>query len=213
MNKHYWIRRSATAGVAMAMTGIGLVVATGTSAGAGTPTAVPLNPPPPDSYTCTPVGNGTRCLSDTTTVLDPAPSGIFCGAGADSFEVVDQGTRRVKAERWYDVDGNLVKRVRANLFSDTRLTHPVTGAAVGYDQHDVDTEVLAVPGDLNSATTYSVESLVAVAPGFGTVLVNKGRSVYGPDGSVISRTGRRDFDAYFGGDTSVVAGLCVALGG
>jgi hypothetical protein len=213
MNTYARRHRSGTTGLALATLGLGLAVATANPAAAGPPTIVPLNPVPPDSYTCTAIGAGTRCLSDTTEVLDPVPSGIVCGTGADAFEVADQATRRVKAERWYDVDGNLVKRVRANLFSDARLSNPLTGASVSYDQHDVDTAILAVPGDLDTATTYSVESLLAVAPGYGAVLVNKGRSVYAPDGSVVSRTGRRDFDAYFGGDDSVVAGLCAALGG
>ena len=90
------------------------------------------------------------------------------------FELTDQATRRVKAERWYDRDGNLVKRVRDNIFSDARLSNPVTGAFVEYDQHDIDRAILAVPGDLDTITTYSTESLVAVAPGYGAVLVNVG---------------------------------------
>ena len=179
---------------------------------AATPSIQTLNPEPPPSYTCTAIGFGTRCTSDTVVVLDPVPSGIICGAGASAFEVVDQGTRRVKAVRWYDRDGNLVKRVRDNLFSDTRLSNPVTGASVPYDQHDIDTNILATPGDLDSATTYSEEHIVASAPGYGTVLVNVGRSVTAPDGTVLSRTGRRDFDAYFGGDGSVMDELCAALG-
>ena len=206
-------RRPIIGGLSLAGASVCLVAATSTGAVAGAPTAVPLNPEPPDSYTCTPIGAGTRCTSDTTTVVDPVPSGIVCGTGADEFEAIDQGTRRVKAVRWYDRDGNLVTRVRDNLFSDTVLSHPVTGASVAYDQHDIDTDVLAVPGDLDTATTYSAEYLMAVAPGYGAVIVNTGRSVYAPDGSLVSRTGRRDFDAYFGGDASVFADLCAALGG
>ena len=202
------------AALALAAASLGLVAVTGTAATAGRPATVPLNPPPPNSsYTCKSIGAGTRCDSDTTEVLDPAPSGIICGTGADMFELTDQATRRVKAERWYDTNGNLVKRVRANIFSDASLINPVTGAFVVYDQHDVDRAILAVPGDLDTITTYSTEWLVAVAPGYGAVLVNTGQSVYGPDGSLISRTGRRDLDAYFGGDASVVAPLCAALGG
>ena len=193
--------------------GLGLVVLSATTSLASAPTEVPLNPVPPASYACSPIGNGTRCVSDTSVALDPGASGIECGAGASSFEVYDQATRRVRAERWYDSDGNLVKRVRDNLFSDSRLFNPATGAAVPYNQHDTDTDVLAVPGDLDSRTMYSEESFVAAAPGQGAVLVNKGRSVYTATGEVISRTGRRDFDAYFGGDASVMAGLCAALGG
>ena len=212
MNTHSTRTRATAAGAGAATAGLGLVVVMTGAAGAGAPTAVALNPPPPDSYTCTPVGSATRCLSDTTATGLAEDSGIVCGTGAAAFAVMDSATRRVKAERWYDSDGNLVKRIRANLFSDALLTNAVTGASVSYDQHDVDTDILAVPGDLDTATTYSVESFVAVAPGLGAVLVNKGRSVRAPDGSLVQRTGRRDFDAYFGGDDSVVAGLCAALG-
>jgi hypothetical protein len=179
---------------------------------AATPSIQTLNPEPPPSYTCTAIGVGVRCSSDTVVVLDPEPIGITCGSGAGAFEVMDQATRRVKAVRWYDRDGNLVKRVRDNLFSDTRLSNPVTGASVPYDQHDIDTDILAIPGDLGSATTYSEEHIVASVPGYGTVLVSVGRSVRAPDGTLLSRTGRRDFDAYFGGDRSVLDELCAALG-
>ncbi len=206
-----WYGQRSVAGVALATMGLGLAVATGPTAVGATPTA--LNPPPSDSYVCTAVGKGTRCLSDTSEVLDPAPSGIFCGSGAGAYEVIDQATRRVKAERWYDADGNLVKRIRANLFSDASLSNPTTGTSVAYDQHDIDTNLLAVPGDLDTATTMSVEFLVASAPGYGAVLVNVGLTVTAPDGSVLSHTGRRDFDAYFGGDASVVDDLCAALEG
>ena len=179
---------------------------------AATPSIQTLNPEPPPSYTCTAIGVGTRCTSDTVVVRDPEPTAITCGSGAGAFEVMDQATQRVKAVRWYDRDGNLVKRVRDNLFSDTRLSNPLTGASVPYAQHDIDTNILAIPGDLNSATTYSENNLVATAPGYGTVLVNSGRSVTAPDGTVLSLTGRRDLDAYFGGDRSVMDKLCAALG-
>src|SRR5215212_1358239 len=88
---------------------------------AATPSIQTLNPEPPPSYTCTAIGFGVTCSSDTVVVLDPEPAGITCGSGPGAFEVMDQGTRRVKAVRWYDRDGNLVKRVRDNLFSDARL--------------------------------------------------------------------------------------------
>jgi hypothetical protein len=179
---------------------------------AATPSIPTLNPVPPASYTCRAIGFGVRCNSDTVEVLDPEPTGITCGSGAGAFEVMDQATRRVKAVRWYDRDGNLVKRVRDNIFSATRLSNPTTGASVPYHQHDIDTDILAIPGDLDSATTYSDEHFVAWAPGYGTVLVNVGWSVTTSDGTVLWRTGRRDFDAYFGGDSSVMNDLCSALG-
>src|SRR3954447_17559124 len=155
---------------------------------AATPSIQTLNPEPPPSYTCTAIGFGTRCTSDTVVVRDPEQSGISCGSGAGAFEVTDQATQRVKAVRWYDRDGNLVKRVRDNLFSDTRLSNPVTGASVAYAQHDIDTDILATPGDLDSATTLSVEHFVASVPGYGTVLVNSGRSVRASDGTLLLHT-------------------------
>lgn len=201
------------AALAVAVSGMGLMALPGAAAVAAPPTTGALNPQPPASYTCSAIGAGTRCVSDTTEVLDPEPSGIICGSGPEAFEVMDRATRRVVAERWYDTGGNLVKRVRSNLFSDSALFDPATGAAVPYDQHDTDTDLLAVPGDLDSRTTYSVESFLATAPGVGAVLVNQGRSVYTADGEVLERTGRRDFDAYANGDLSVMDGLCRALNG
>jgi hypothetical protein len=181
---------------------------------AKTNTVGPLNPEPPDSYTCSPRRHRTVCVSDTSEVVAPTPIGIVCGTGDGKFDVIDlEATRRVKAMRVYDDHGDLVTRVRENIFYGTRLGNPVTGVSVPYRQHDIDTDILATRGDLSTATTYSVESLVATAPGYGVVLVNKGRSVYGPDGSVLSRTGRRDLDDYFAGNTAAVAKLCAALGG
>jgi hypothetical protein len=201
------------AALAVAVTGLGLTGVAGPAAVAAPPVSGQLNPEPPASYVCSAIGAGTRCVSDTTEVLDPEPTGIVCGSGSGSFEVMDRATRRVVAERWYDTDGNLVKRVRSNLFSDSALFHPGTGASVPYSQHDTDTDVLATPGDLESRTTYSVESFVATARGAGAVVVNKGRSVYTADGSVLERTGRRDFDAYASGDVTVMDGLCRSLAG
>ena len=114
---------------------LALVSTQANTADAAAPSIQTLNPDPPPSYTCTAIGFGVMCSSDTVVVLDPEPSGIICGSGAGAFEVMDQATRRVKAVRWYDRNGNLVKRVRDNLFSDAQLSNPVTGASVLYDQH------------------------------------------------------------------------------
>jgi hypothetical protein len=151
------------------------------------------------------------CHSDTTVDLGPDPSGILCGSGPSTFEVLDQATRRVVATRWYDVDGDLVKRVRDNRFSDAQLSNP-SGATVGYRQRDLDTEYLAIPGDLSTATMYSDTSLIATAPGWGTVLVEAGLTVSDADGNVLYQNGRRDLGSYFTGDTGAMAQLCAALG-
>jgi hypothetical protein len=178
-------------------------------AAAPRPTAE-LNPAPPDGYTCTANGTGTVCHLDATNVFDPAPSGIVCGDGATAFDVFDQATRRLVATRWYDRDGNLVKRIRENWFSDARFS-TVTGSAVDYRQHDTDTDYFAVPGDLGSATIYSQNSLVATAPGWGVVAMEAGRTVVDADGNV-EQNGRRDLSDYFVGDPTSLDRLCAALG-
>ena len=112
------------------------------------------------------IGAGTRCASDTTEVLDPAASGIICGSGADMFELMDQATRRVKAERWYDRDGNLVKRVRDNIFSDATPQQPGHGRVrrvrPARHRHEPSLRSRATSSTI---TTYSTESLVVRGPG------------------------------------------------
>jgi hypothetical protein len=177
---------------------------------AGPQPAAQLNPEPPDGYSCVANGTGTVCHLETTTVFDPAPSGIVCGEGADAFDVLDQATRRLVATRLYNRDGDLVKRIRENWFSDAHLS-TVAGATVDYRQHDTDTDYFAVPGDLGTGTLYSENSLVATAPGWGVVAMEAGRTVVDADGSV-EQNGRRDLSEYFAGDPSSLARLCLALG-
>jgi len=166
-----------------------------------------LNPEPPDSYACTPQGRSTVCLSDTSQLIAPTSIGAVCG------DLVDpESTRRTKATRLYNANGDLVQRTQETFVAGTLLCNPATGAVVRYRQHEIDTDVLAVPGNLSTATRHSVESLVASGPGHRDVLVNRVRAVYGADGRVPSRTGRRDFDAYFAGDPAVVAKVRAAIG-
>lgn len=178
---------------------------------AGQPGRLPvrlLNPEPPSPYGCTQQGGSTVCFSDTSELVAPSSAGADCGG-----LVAPQPTRRVKATRLYDSNGDLVERTQETMASGTFLCNPATGAVVRYRQHDIDTDLLATPGDLGTSTRHSVESLVASAPGHGDILVNKVRTVYAADGRVLSRTGRRDFDAYFAGDPAVVAKVRAALGG
>ena len=121
-------------------------------------------------------------------------------------------TRTVDARRWYDANGNIVKRVRDVTFVGTRFGNPLTGASVPYSQHDLDTEHFGIPGDLDSATTVSEEHFVVRGPR-GVLTVDSGRTVTAPDGTVLSYTGRRDLGAYYSdGDRTKVDLLCAALG-
>lgn len=178
---------------------------------ASSPAAATLTPEPPDYYTCITNGAGTHCSGETREAYGPDPSGIICGSGATSFEVLDQAVRINQAQRWYDRAGNLVKRRVVHTFANAVVSSP-TGAQVPYSQRDIETNVFAVPGDLTSGTTYSTTSLRAVVPGLGAVLIEKGRVVQGPEGDLEKVAGRHDLTDYFLGDPSALDALCGALG-
>jgi hypothetical protein len=204
MNGSIRSRRAALAALALA-TSAGLLLP-GTSAEAGQPTAVTLTPEPPDFYSCTVNGAGTRCTAETRDAYGPEPTGIFCG----SFEVLDQAVHVSVAERWYDRDGNLVKRRRVNSFEDAAFSSP-EGTRVAYTQRDIDTDVFTIPGDITLGTTYSNSSLRATVPGLGAVVVDKGRVVWGDEG-LEKEAGRHELLDYFLGDPSSLDSLCAALG-
>ena len=180
---------------------------------AGQPVTQALNPPPPDFYTCSATGSGTICRASTVNSYDLEPTGILCGSGQNSFEVLDSATRQTSATRYYDRNGNLAKRVRVYQFTGARLTNPLSGATVAYHQHNTDWDVLAVPGDFGSDTWTGHGFLSINVPGYGVVIHEAGRTVVGPSGDVERQSGPSDLSDYYGGDTGVVADLCAALGG
>ena len=186
---------------------------------AGQPATQTLNPPPPSYYTCKTVGNSTICEGSPPTEsfgpIDTALEGppIVCGSGASSFDVFDAGTDVITARRIYDADGNLVRRVLTDDYTFGEFSNPLTGATVPYRQSDIRTDVLAVPGDLGSATETTTWNFHLHVPGSGApVFENTGRTVQTPDGTVESRAGRLEFfDLFLDGDTSVLGPLCAAL--
>ena len=70
-------------------------------------------------------------------------TGIFPGAIASD---------QVTARRVYDENGNLVRRVLSDDYTFGQFSDALTDATVPYSQSDTRTDVLAVPGDLGSAT-------------------------------------------------------------
>jgi len=190
-----------------------VALASAPAALAGRPAAQPLNPPPPDIYTCAATGSGTICRAHTIAPYQDESTGIICGSGPDAFEVLDSGTRDVRATRWYDTDGNLTTRERTFLFRGTHLSNPITGAAIYYAQHNADLDVLATPGDFDSSTVTSRGHLTITAPGFGVVALESGRVVIGPSGDIEFQSGRSDIADYFNGQIGVLDDLCDALGG
>jgi hypothetical protein len=171
-----------------------------------------LNPPPLSFETCKTVGNGTICQGDRTQSYGPVDAGIVCGSGASAFDVFDSATFDQGAKRYYDQNGNLTRRVIHENYSSGQFSNPLTGAVVPYTQHDNITDVLAVPGDISSATrTFTGENIFKPAHG-APVNLNAGRVVTAPDGTIEFRSGPQDFLDYFvNGDTSVIQKLCAAI--
>jgi hypothetical protein len=186
---------------------------------AGQPVTQTLNPPAPSYYTCMAVGQGTICEGnppiDSYGPIDTAAEGspIVCGSGASAFDVYDTAIDVVTARRVYDADGNLVRRVLRDDYTFGEFSNPMSGATVPYSQTDIRTDVFAVPGDLGSATETTTWNIHFHASGDGApVLMNSGRTVQSPDGTLESRAGRLEaFDIFGGGQTSLLEPLCAAL--
>jgi hypothetical protein len=180
---------------------------------AAPPAADQLNPPPPPFLTCTPTGSGTICKGARHLVEEPVDTEIVCGSGADAFHIYDQGEILQRAIRWYDADGNLTRRVIFERWKPAWWSNPLTGATVPYTQTNKFTAVLAVPGDLDSATTTIVGETIWTDPQtHKKVLRSVGRQVLAADETVEFRSGQQPFlDAFVDGDMSVFDAVCAAL--
>jgi hypothetical protein len=172
-----------------------------------------LNPPPPSFETCMAVGGGTICRGVLSQPFGPVDSGVACGSGASAFDAVDQAMQDLRAIRFYDQNGNLTRRVVDSDFTGGQFSNPLTGTTVPYTLHLNTTDVLAVPGDLASATETTTGEDIFTVPHQGAVFLNAGKTVFGADGSLEFRAGPQAFTDYFiNGDTSVASMLCAALG-
>lgn len=173
-----------------------------------------LNPPPPPAFnaTCEAIGSGTIChlaFSDPPVIAEP--TGIICGSGASSFEVLLSQTRSVEGRRYYDRNANLTQRHFREVFAGT-LMNPLTNAMVSFDQSDTVIHNLAIPGDGNSGTLTITGSLRLHRQNGGVVIIDAGRTVLSPDGSILMEAGQHHFDDYFVlGDISALQPLCDAL--
>jgi hypothetical protein len=182
------------------------------SAFAGQPVTQTLTPPPPSYESCKAVGTGTICQGAITVSYGPVDTGIVCGGGASAFDIFDTGTYDRHAARYYDQNGNLTGRVKHDQYTSAQFSNPLTGATVPYTQSNTTTDVLAVPGDLSSATETNVGEGNFTVPHLGAVFLNAGRTVTSPDGSLDFEAGPQGFLTYFDGDASVLQPLCAALG-
>ena len=173
-----------------------------------------LNPPPPPQFNpvCKAVGFGTICTIEFVETHGPEPTGLICGTGPNSFEVVSSDTRTVTGRRYYDENGDLTRRHFREVFVGT-LTNPLTGASLDFTQADTILHNLAVPGDVNTGTEAITGSSRVSRPQGGAVLINAGRTVINvSDGTILFEAGQHPFDAYYVyGDTSALQPICDAL--
>ena len=180
---------------------------------AAPPAPQDLNPAPPDFYTCKALGAGTICTGSVheVKVSEPQPE-LVCGTGADTFTIHDNGVADSQFTRWYNADGDLVRRVEHEVWTDSFWSNPLSGKTVPYTQRGTFTTVLAVPGDFDSAIETQVGENVYTDPvTHQKVLRSVGRTVFGPDG-LVSESGQQPFiTAFEYGDLSVFDPICAAL--
>jgi hypothetical protein len=180
---------------------------------AAEPAPEDLNPPPPDFYTCKPVGEGTICTGNRheSKVAEPQPE-LVCGSAGDAFNIYDNGEVYLRFTRRYDADGNLTRRVNHEVWLSAFWSNPLTGKTVPYTQRGTTTTVLTVPGDFSSAVETQVGENIYTDPvTHKKVLRSAGRTVFGPDGLEFSAGQQWFIDLFENGDTSVLDGVCAAL--
>jgi hypothetical protein len=143
-------------------------------------------------------------------------TGIVCGSGANSFDIIDSATVHKYGPSFSDQNGHFVKDI---LFIDTVGTfrNSVTGASIQYKSRSIEHDSYAIPGDFNSTfTAVTTGEMNIVVAGSGAVWQATGRFVdtFYPNGDeTLDFYGQHDPAVYyFLGETSVAAKLCAALG-
>ena len=170
-----------------------------------------LNPPPPASFnaTCQAVGSQIVCdLAFSDPPFSDEPSGIVC----DGTELLVSQTRDVVGKRFYDADGNLVRRHFREDFTGT-ITNPDSGRSAAFVAHNSLVHDLAVPGVIASGTTRISGQQIRVFSDRGSVLLDAGRIVIDEsNGEILSFAGPKHFDDYFvRGDAHALDAVCAAV--
>lgn len=94
-------------------------------------------------------------------------TGIVCGSGASSFDVIDSATVHKYGPSFSDENGTFVKDI---LYIDTvgTFSNSVTGASIQYKSRSIEHDSLAIPGDFNSTfTAVTTGEMNVVVPGSG----------------------------------------------
>jgi hypothetical protein len=171
-----------------------------------------LNPAPPDFFnaTCERVGGGVICdLAFTDPAVVSEPSGVTC----EGTELLYSQARSVVGKRYYDRNGDLIRRHFRESMSGT-FSNPDTDMVVPWVQHDTILHNLAMPGDLGTGTVKMTGLMTRVwLPGGGTVLADAGTIVRdaGTD-EILHASANHPFEDYFSGsDATALSPLCAAL--
>ena len=181
-----------------------------------------LIPPPPDPYTCRAIPSGQiRCDYNVVFDVEPFPTGLVCGEGADAFELWDGGESiRTIASRTYDDQGRILDRTVHETYLGASFVNVRTGASVRYTQSNTIHSEYAVPGDITSVTEATTgNAAIFVLAGGGAIMLNAGRTVWAFDPTIddlglISAAGPQAFvTAFVDGNFSVFQPICDALGG
>lgn len=142
-------------------------------------------------------------------------TGIACGSGASSFDIIDSATVHKYGPSFSDENGNFVRDIN---FIDTvgTFSNSVTGASIQYKSRSIEHDSYATPGDFNSTfTAVTTGEMNIVAPGSGAVWQATGRFVdtFYPNGDeTLDFYGPHDPAVYFFlGETSVADKLCAEL--
>ena len=176
---------------------------------AGQPPRDDLNPPPPDIYTCQATADQTICRATVHEREDPVVTDVDC----PGFAIVDQGDVENKLVRRYDADGNWIKRVRRERWTNAFWSNPLNGNTIPYTQRGITTDVLGVPGDDSTITETLVGENVYTDPvTHKKVLASVGRTVWAPDGTLEFYAGQQPFlERFVFGDPSAFDAICAAL--
>jgi hypothetical protein len=180
---------------------------------AGTPVdPSTLNPPPPPEFNpvCERVGANIICEVHFSDPPFAGSSDVVCGGDANSFEPLDYHTRSVRGKRYYDQNGNLLRRHSREYINGT-IVNPLNHKALAYSGSDTVMHDLGTPGQIDTGTQAVTGSVrIFLGEGNGTFALDTGRYVDSSQG-ILFESGQHPFFDYFGGDTTALQPLCDAL--
>ncbi len=165
-----------------------------------------LTPPPPPGAECKDTGNYIICQTyfDEPSLVNEPVFELSCGTVYETSDVHREGIR------WYSSEGLLLRRfVTEDVEGTWSLSPTGEGPTVRFFAHDNWTDVYAIPGDEDSAsTTYHGAAFKVVAPTSGELIY---AGTYLPDGTHHGAGGEFFIDDEGNVDPEADAALCAAL--